>query len=185
MSTTLDSLLPGKGFPCPQPRDFIEYVAFAYNDFNQMSTFSAAIYDTAWLSMVYAPGESPTLYFPECFEHLLRTQEEDGSWASYGTYFDKILNTLAALLSLSVHREKISDNPSRQHDIAVRIKKAISSARHLLKSWNVSKTMHVGFEVLTTGLLRQLASYGIRFIFPGKGELDELNKQSKYRDRLG
>src|ERR1700733_10249607 len=67
--------------------------------------FSISLYDTAWLSMVTkvdASGSRRWL-FPDSFAYVLRNQSEDGSWATYESPVDGILNTMAGLLSLVMH----------------------------------------------------------------------------------
>jgi hypothetical protein len=79
MSTTIDSIGPGKGLPCLTPYECIERIPQLNEDLGRFSTFSTAVYDTAWLSMVYKSKGDISPLFPGCFEHLLETQREDGS----------------------------------------------------------------------------------------------------------
>ncbi|KAL9086095.1 MAG: hypothetical protein Q9165_007307 [Trypethelium subeluteriae] len=129
-------------------------------------------------------GSSSYWLFPECFAHLLEQQHEDGSWPSYASQSDGILNTAASLLALQKH----SKDTQQQHLTAIqnltgRIEKATSALRSLLDQWNVEATVHVGFEILIPALLTYLEQEGLHFDFAGKRQLYAINakKLAKFR----
>lgn len=65
---------------------------------------SPSIYDTAWVSIISRITAHGTHWvFPECFQYVLDTQQEDGSWQSYSSQVDGILNTAASLVALMKH----------------------------------------------------------------------------------
>jgi hypothetical protein len=123
-------------------------------------SFSVSIYDTAWLSMIRMPDAGNKWMFPECFDYILRTQEHDGSWKSYATIADGILNTAASLLALKEHQhDDLEDADSK-------CQKAESSLRAMLASWNVNSTDQVGFEILVMKHLSLLQEHGVDIDFP-------------------
>ncbi|KAI0395381.1 Copalyl diphosphate synthase [Xylariaceae sp. FL0594] len=146
---------------------------------------SCAPYDTAWVSMITkeVDGQRGWL-FPECFEYLLQKQNEDGSWgAESESQIDGILNTGAPLLSLLRHRLQPLQTPYDDSALAGRIANAISSLRSQLSAWNVSTTAHVGFEIIVPAILRYLEETDetLRFEFPGREELMQINSQKMRR----
>jgi hypothetical protein len=169
----IEQLQPGKGFPCPTPCQVIQTIS--YLDFRHFSSFSAAAYDTAWLSMIYIRFEgvvTPQLLFPQCFSRLVNTQQGDGTWGSYGCQGDGVLSTLASLLALIDRRKHMGSHGSDDvTNINERIEKARSGAQALLLSWDISTTVHVGFEILVTNLLKRLASDSVVFEFPASWKL--------------
>lgn len=128
----------------PSPRDF--------------GTMSSSIYDTAWLSMLQSPSQEKSEWlFPQCFDYVLENQLPDGGWESSATTVDGILNTAAALLSLSRH---LRASPERQ-DLQLRIRKAEAALARLLEAWDVASTDQVGFELLVVKHLDLLAGQGV------------------------
>lgn len=128
------------------------------------STFSASIYDTAWVAMVERPGPSGSmeLMFPECFDFLLHMQKADGSWRSEsGSVLDGILNTMAALLAVQKRIPSIP-RPSSS-DLASRCARAEAVLVRMLRSWDVASCDRVGFEVIVPALMRLLEQYGHHF----------------------
>lgn len=128
------------------------------------STFSASIYDTAWVAMVERPGPngSMELVIPECFDFLLHMQQADGSWRSEsGSVLDGILNTMAALLAIQKRVASIS-GPSTS-DLASRCARAEAVLVRMLGSWDVASCDRVGFEVIVPALMRLLEQYGCHF----------------------
>jgi hypothetical protein len=146
---------------------------------------TCAIYDTAWVSMICKPSESGTHWlFPQCFRYILENQQQDGSWKSYASEIDGILNTAASLLALKLHEEKplqLADSSSR--DLGKRINAATASLEKQLKTWDVDATVHVGFEYLVPTLLGLLRDKGLDFDYPGRTALMALNtaKMSKFK----
>ncbi|KAI1761980.1 Ent-kaurene synthase [Hypoxylon sp. FL1150] len=120
---------------------------------------SSSVYDTAWLSMLHKPGNSEKWIFPECFEFILQNQLPSGAWESYASETDGILNTAAALLALKAHLRECPGN----QDWVLRSKKAESTLRLMLDSWDVGNTDQVGFELLVIKHLSLLEDEGISF----------------------
>lgn len=141
---------------------------------------SCAIYDTAWVSMVTkkTSGEKRWL-FPESFDYLLSMQSDDGSWKADGTpQVDGILNTAASLLSLQKHRlDPLNTTDNALDDIESRIHRATSSLASQLKEWDVTATVHVGFEIIVPSLLAILRAehFLTDFEFDGEEILGQIN----------
>ncbi|PVH97410.1 Ent-kaurene synthase [Periconia macrospinosa] len=180
----MDQLLqPGRGVNCPSPKEIILNLIDLCPDFNQFSSFSTTVYDTAWLSMLYKPGtkhgDEQEQLFPECFEFVLAEQQSTGGWGSYGSEIDAIMNSLAALLAL-VTCQRLRADAFGTVGLIRKIEKARKCIQKLLEDWDVDSTVHVGFEVLVTGILRQLRSFDIEFTFPGSAQLESLyNRKMK------
>lgn len=138
-----------------------------------LSTVTVAIYDTAWVSMVFRRNEEGVHYvFPESFAYLLHSQLPNGGWEAYASRDDGILNTLAALLAMKKHQRSI--NPG--YMLQARIKNAIEFLQSSLQEWDVGRSVHVGFEVLVPALFSLLEKEGIEFVFPGRASLNVLNE---------
>ncbi|KAH7304690.1 aphidicolan-16beta-ol synthase [Stachybotrys elegans] len=148
----------------------------AYDDKYGYGTMSCAIYDTAWVSMVTKPidGQQQWL-FPECFRYVLDHQLPDGSWGvNRKAQIDGILNTSAGLLALARHRSAPASERQTQPmdcDLEDRIIRARSSLQAQLMEWDVSKTDHVGFEMIVPAMLQYLDREGFTFDFPSKAPL--------------
>ena len=143
----------------------------------RLGSATVAVYDTAWVSMVAKDvgGESQWL-FPECFQFLLDSQSDDGSWESDaafddGSLDDGILNTLAALLALKKRSNKGDIDPSA---LAVSVSKAKRYLEEKLPHWDVDSGVHVGFEILVPALLAMLEKENIVFSFSGRRVLEKL-----------
>lgn len=168
---------------CPSPNDIIENIV-ALNDgiagapLRNFNSFSGAIYDTAWLSMITKEeqGKSRSL-FPECFEYLLAAQQESGVWGSNSAQIDIILNSMAALLALVTHRRSILPKSPESSTLHARIERGHAAVQAVLKDWAVQDTVHVGFEILVPSLLNQLSACNIAFDFPGHSTLMQLHKK--------
>ncbi|KAL9640532.1 MAG: hypothetical protein Q9204_000679 [Flavoplaca sp. TL-2023a] len=166
---------------CPGPIEIIAYILALddeHGDASRFGTFSGSIHDTAWLSMVLKfTAERREPLFPECFEHLLESQQSDGAWGTTPSQVDSILNSLAGLLALVTRRaSKLTDGlDSKQLDL--RIERARLGIKDRLQDWDPSQDVHVGFEILVPSLLRQVEEYGIRFHFPGHSTLMYLHNQ--------
>ncbi|KAL7912258.1 Ent-kaurene synthase [Trichoderma velutinum] len=146
---------------------------------NDFGSFSISIYDTAWLAMIREPGDPGRWLFPESYSYLLLHQAEDGMWPTYASPIDGILNTLAGLLALIKHYKLDiisidSPRPVEVWDVTERIGKARRALQLALNDWDANQTLHVGFEVLVPGLLRQLSEEGVVFEFPGQAALTAL-----------
>ncbi|KAJ5370472.1 Phyllocladan-16-alpha-ol synthase [Penicillium cataractarum] len=144
---------------------------------------SPAIYDTAWVSMIQKGADGQrTWLFPECFEYLLQTQLEDGSWITYASQIDGILNTAASLLSMKRHfMTPLQISTISQEALSERIDRATNALQRLLHDWNVETTLHVGFEILVPALLGYLAEESITFNFPGHDLLFTVRDQKLAR----
>lgn len=61
------------------------------------------------MSLVTRPGTEPEegrWLFPDCFQNILSSQREDGSWSGRGSQQDQILNTAASLIALTYHTDQ-------------------------------------------------------------------------------
>lgn len=66
------------------------------DDRNGSGSMSVAIYDTAWVAMISKRVDCNTVWlFPPSFRYVLDQQQKDGSWPSYASTIDGILNTAA------------------------------------------------------------------------------------------
>ncbi|KAM3067355.1 hypothetical protein ACMFMG_005288 [Clarireedia jacksonii] len=148
-------------------------------------SMSSSIYDTAWVSMVSRTfGSKRHWVFPNAFQYVLDAQSSDGSWKSYSSQVDGILNTMAALLAMLSHQSL--GNLNLPIDIKARISKAQNSLDGILQAWDVQSCDQVGFEILIPALMEMLAEHGMTFDFPGKNVLMDLNKQklSKFQPQI-
>jgi aphidicolan-16beta-ol synthase/syn-copalyl-diphosphate synthase len=138
-------------------------------------SMSCATYDTAWVSLVTKSmnGGTRQWLFPESFRFLVDHQESDGSWGRQASAIDKILNTAAALLSLSRHVKEPLQlfDKFEGWDLEKRIERATQSLQHQLAEWDVASTTHVGFEIIVPALLDLLACEGIGFFFKAHDDL--------------
>ncbi|KAI1136024.1 Ent-kaurene synthase [Hypoxylon sp. FL0543] len=165
LSSQLDVFLKRIASKCARGKDF--------------GSFSPSMYDTAWLSMIEHPHDKANKWlFPESFDFMLRNQSEDGSWESYASQVDGILNTASALLSLQKHLKGCPDHPHR-HDWTFRSLNAQVALGKLLRNWNVLSSEQVGFEILVMKHLCFLEHEGISFQFHGYDKLRAL-----YDDKL-
>ncbi|KAI0530101.1 terpene synthase family protein [Xylaria digitata] len=142
-------------------------------------SFSGAIYDSAWVSMIIQKQNSNDHHwlFSECFQYLLATQAPDGSWNFGTSQTDTILNTATSLLSLKRHlREPIQLANISRVELQKRIISATTALQSQLDSWDFASSHQVYFEVLVPAILRYLEDEGVIFHFPAKGELMDLNK---------
>lgn len=159
----------------PEILDLIKEVVRNNEKLGRFSTFSPAVYDTAWLSIVHRKTEGQIHWkYPACFDVLLQSQREDGTWDAAASPVDGILNTLAALLALLTRRDLSLGDFTEESALSWRIKKAQTGLQLLLQRWNVDDTVHVGFEILVPSLLRQVGKFGIRFEFSNQRRLEQL-----------
>ena len=144
-----------------------------------LGSATVAVYDTAWVSMIEKKvnGQAHWL-FPESFEYLLDSQLPDGSWESYASPEDGILNTLAALLAMKKHSnvESIKEDASPS-DLEGKISKAKETLESKLQAWDVECAVHVDFEILVPSLLTLLESEGLNLILPNQGILHDLKSR--------
>lgn len=166
---------PGNGAECPAPQQILTWLSeLGLNELEHYGTFSAAIYDTAWMCMIYEKDDSNAFAFPQSFQYLLETQDSDGTWTSMQARADSIINTLAALLAMVKRKVHISSDSDEGKMLEQRIKRAKEGTITLLKSCNLEEVDYVGFEVLVLSLLRQLDELGIRIEFSGRAGLTRL-----------
>lgn len=174
--------LPNATDLCTQASQLVRQLRTKDGDLGFMSP---SVYDTAWVSMVKrTTPEGPQWLLAECFEYVLRTQLEDGSWETYACDIDGILNTAASLLALETHAEdRIASTDPPAAEIKERIGRAREALSRQLQAWDVKNTVHVGFEIILPALLRLLSKKGHEFEFDGRVELERLNriKLSKFR----
>ena len=148
----------------------------------QFGSFSGTVYDAAWLSMISKQHHAhKELLFPECFDYVLRSQQEDGAWVSNTSRVDGILNSLASLLSLLTRQRSIGKDSIEASMLRRHTDRAYLAVERLLQHWDVKSTVHVGFEILVPGLLRQLESFEIHFEFSGHPALVQLHDQKLKR----
>ena len=152
------------------------------------NSFSPSIYDTAWVAMVEKTVDGDRSWrFPECFRYVLDHQKSDGSWESYASEVDGILNTMAGLLALKVHLDTPQNRSSSlPSDIENRISNACAALENMLQHWDVQASVHVGFEILVPALLQSLEKKGFSFAIPGHRFLEVLNqkKLAKFDARI-
>lgn len=143
-----------------------------FDDFYGAGSMSCAIYDTAWVSMVTKAldGEMQWL-FPESFRVLLEEQDADGSWESLASQIDGILNTAAGLLSLIRHAKQPLQIAISGEDLQGRIERATTALQRQLDAWDVSLTLHVGYEIILPSMLKLISSEGVE-IGPWRGEAE-------------
>ena len=165
---------------CSSPGDLLGYLGqlvHSPSGLSQFGSFTASVYDSAWLSMVSRRQDSQLQYlFPGCFEYVLSQQQDDGCWPGYASSIDGITNTAAGLLALLARKSHVS---KLEHDgnLSQRITQAISGLNGLLQKWDVSKGDQVGFEIIIPSLLEQIGKFDIKFEFPGQSQLEKLNMQ--------
>ncbi|KAL4799521.1 hypothetical protein BDV19DRAFT_385289 [Aspergillus venezuelensis] len=173
----------------------IKRIASGITSEHGMSSMSASIYDTAWVSMVPRPGiKGPNKWlFPESFAYILAHQTPDGGWDQLGVDEDNgypedlkipdcILHSLAALLALIRHYRDdphaLLENDGEKNTGGSSLTRGlsrISNAKRYLdikfKKLDLEKTTHFGFELLVPVLLTLLEGEGLPFDFPSKKEL--------------
>lgn len=137
-----------------------------------VGSMTCSIYDTAWVSMIAKTTEGQTRYlFPSSFDYLLNAQDHDGGWGgrSFSSEVDSVLNSLAALLSISRHIARPYQLPEASEDLKHKKTRAIYFLETKFSQWDVSSTAsHPGFQPLVTKILQMLDHEGVHFGFPGK-----------------
>lgn len=147
-------------------------------------SMSLSVYDTAWVSLITKTmlGKKQWL-FTESFSYLLNTQSDNGSWDAGVSQIDGILSTAASLLSLKRHAEEPLQIQISPEPLQGRIESAAEALRSQLRSWDVSRSNHAGFEMIVPTLLEMLEKEGFIFEFNDKVELLRINaaKLSKFK----
>lgn len=149
-----------------------------------LGLMSVSIYDTAWVSMVSRNRDGGRFWlFPRSFQYLLDNQSPQGGWHHNTSDVDSILNTLAALLSMTWHQKgsSIGGCPDLPEDIDLRISNTIAWLGRKLFCWNVESCDQVGFELLIPSLLDLLHQEDINFDFPGLHVLMSLRSKKLSR----
>ncbi|KAJ6025059.1 Ent-kaurene synthase [Penicillium herquei] len=161
--------------------EVVTRISRACQNENGFGGFSISLYDTAWLSMItkFDADGAPQWLFPESFNYILDQQHDDGSWGTYASPVDGILNTMAGLLCLLAHRDASITMHSTGVDLKSinydwKISQATTVVSEALKMWDVKSTLHVGFEILVPSLLNQLSERGVNLEFPARPELMKL-----------
>ncbi|KAJ5175000.1 uncharacterized protein N7482_000877 [Penicillium canariense] len=141
------------------------------NDWNLqygLGSIENSVYHTAWVSMVLKNDEWA---FPECFEFLVNSQREDGSWGNTASAVDQICNGLASLLAIQRHlRGPVNHSEAGRDDLQRRSNRAIQFIRATLSEWNIQsydETLPIGFELWFPVLLELLEKEGLVFEVPG------------------
>lgn len=150
-------------------------------------SFSTSIYDTAWLAMIVKRTGDTSLLFPECLKYILETQNQDGGWPEYASEVDGILNTMASTIALKMHQKGPGiHKESFGVDIEERIIKARNYLSLKLQTWEITSTVHVGFEILIPTLLGLLEKLDESIEFPGRQTLMALNqiKLARFRPEI-
>lgn len=94
--------------------------------------------------------------FPESFQCLLSQQLPNGGWESYATEEDGILNSLTALLALTLYRDSTNSSVKLQDAI----QSTISYLEGSLQTLDIDGSLPVGFEILVPALLAMLERTG-------------------------
>jgi hypothetical protein len=160
-------------------QSLINRLRSGYNQKYGFGSMSCAIYDSAWVAQISkAENGVHKWLFPQCFLYILGGQKQDGSWESYSSEIDGILNTAASLLALHRHfidPLQISHIPSG--DLLRRFDAGKVALQKLLTEWDVEATEHVGFEILVPALLEYLEDAGYYFHFPRKDVLMKIRAE--------
>lgn len=165
----------------------IKQLAYQLEHGEAIGSFSPSVYDTAWLAMIYKGKSDSACLFPECLKYLLETQHQDGGWPAYASEMDGILNTMAATVALKEHKKRSELScGTLPIDITSRILRAEKCLKEKLQNWDVSSTIHVGFEILVPSLLELLERDGGKIEFPRRQMLMALNqcKLSRYNPEI-
>ena len=153
-----------------------------HNGYNQKYGFgsmSCAIYDSAWVAQI-SKGEDDARkwLFPQSFLYVLGSQKPDGSWESYSSEIDGILNTAASLLALHRHlADPLQISHITSGDLQRRLEAGKVALQKMLVEWDVEATEHVGFEILVPALLKYLEDTGHCFSFPRKDVLMKIRAE--------
>ncbi|RYP63645.1 hypothetical protein DL769_006900 [Monosporascus sp. CRB-8-3] len=158
-------------------RSLLQQAIEGYDETYGFGSMSAAIYDTAWVSMVSKSDQHGRHWlFPQCFQYILDAQLDDGSWGPKISQIDSILNTSASLLALRAHLEKpLQLRIISREDLERRVSIATAALQAQLSEWDVTASTHVGFEIIVPAILELLAQDGVFFRFPGEDALKQLN----------
>ncbi|HEY1016626.1 MAG TPA: prenyltransferase/squalene oxidase repeat-containing protein [Herpetosiphonaceae bacterium] len=131
------------------------YVHFAVEEMlqlNQPQTMQPTAYDTAWVARL--TNEDGSLAYPDALQWVLERQHPDGSWGGKPHYLhDRILSTLAVVLLLARHGNRVQDHQQRK-----------AGERYI---WQNCGRLHydphatIGFELLLPAMLQEAQELGI------------------------
>lgn len=155
-----------------------------YSEKYGYGSMSCTVYDSAWVAQISKPGHAKThnWLFSECFEYILESQKPDGSFVSYASEIDGILNTAASLLALHAHSVRpLQITAVSSEDLKSRVENGTAALSKMLNPWDVASTEHVAFEILVPIHLELLEKAGICFQFPQKDLLMKIRDQKMKR----
>ena len=116
---------------------------------------SIAAYDTAWVARLSQADRADVPAFPKCLEWLRENQQPDGSWGGQNEYYcDRIISTLAAVLSLSRWNRHGRDDARCERGLQYIWEKAGLLAHDPFET--------VGFELIVPTLLEEAQRLGLR-----------------------
>ena len=119
----------------------ISQVLGQYDSRRGLGYMTTSIYDTAWVACIQNPdGE---WLFPEAFQQVLLSQDEQGAWSASSDVSSRILDSLAGLYALVKHKTKTD---------SAKLANRIATAQEQLGLWlgefeDVERG-GVGFEVI-------------------------------------
>jgi hypothetical protein len=169
----------------PESRDLVkeasklvDYISKAVEHPYAFGSFTGAVYNTAWLSMIRKPDTIPAqLLFPICFQDVLDRQVQGSGWYQDGDFdVDSILNTLGGLLAYKRNLE-IDHRTISKMDLLLRIESATRFLEATLQRWDILQSQRPGFQILIPAMLEYLEADGIYFDFPCKKRLLALNRE--------
>ncbi|RYP04763.1 hypothetical protein DL764_004246 [Monosporascus ibericus] len=184
VANVLGNIMGGYTFQLPSAvdlglaaRSLLQQAIEGYDEKYGFGSMSAAIYDTAWVSLVAKSDQHGYHWlFPQCFQYILDAQLDDGSWGPNVSQIDSILNTAASLLALRAHlKNPLQLRSISSEDLERRVSIATAALEVQLSEWDVAASTHVGFEIIVPAMLELLAQDDILFRFPGEDVLKELN----------
>jgi hypothetical protein len=163
--------------PCLEAQNLVRSLAEGIAHRFGIGSFSPSVYDTAWLAMVKNPAsQTHELLFPQCFQYLLDTQQDDGSWQAHLDHCDKISNTMAALLAIKMKLQAFE----ARHSVAILLEERCSRATialsAMLNQLNIKSLERVGIEVIVPSMLRLLDELGTRLDFRSRAHLESLGQ---------
>ena len=150
-----------------------------YNDKYGFGSMSCAIYDSAWVAQISKIEDGVRKWlFPQSFLYVLYSQKKDGSWESYSSEIDGILNTAASLLAIHRHFvDPLQISHVTSGDLSRRFDAGKIALQKMLTEWDVEATEHVGFEILVPALMKYLEDAGHCFQFPRKDLLMKIRAE--------
>ena len=162
--TTMESLLAQRA------QSLVNRLHNGYDEKYGFGSMSCAIYDSAWVAQIIKIDDGVRKWvFPQCFLYILYSQKQDGSWNSYSSEIDGILNTAASLLAIHRHLvDPLQISHITSGDLSRRFDAGKIAFQKMLMEWDVEATEHVGFGILVSALLNYLEDAGHCFELPRK-----------------